>query len=205
MAEPEYAMTPWGYAVDAPADGSFECPITAQEFQAMTGGRFADEDQASSALAAAFSAIRDACGWHVCPQVPCEEYAQGPARALRLKTLLAQGVEVRECGRDLEEGEFEYSFRGIVRRACFRAWPAGLDSVRLRYISGFEPETCSGFVACAVQVASNMLAAPAGVQSESAGNVSISYNQTASGVSGGIRLLESDIAMLRPYMLERGL
>ena len=36
---------------------------------------------------------------------------------------------------------------------------------------------------------------------QQAGNVSISYNQTASGVSGGVRLLDSDLQMLRVYTL----
>lgn len=206
MADEEYAMTPWGYAASTKGDpNAFAAPISYEDFQTMTGGRFGDKDQAESALKLAFSAIRDACGWHVCPQIPCEEYAEGPARTIALRSLNVADVAVSELGRDLAEGEFEYSPRGVVRRACFRTWPARYASVRFRYLSGFGASMCSGFLACAVQVASNMLAAPAGVQSESAGNVSISYNQTASGVSGGVRLLDSDIAMLRPYMLERGL
>ena len=62
-----------------------------------------------------------------------------------------------------------------------------------------------GLVTVAAQVASNALAAPAGVQSEQAGNVSISYNQPASGVSGGVRLLDSDLALLRLSALAGGL
>ena len=68
-------------------------------------------------------------------------------------------------------------------------------------LMGIPASMAPGLVTVAAQVASNALAAPAGVQSEQAGNVSISYNQTASGVSGGVRLLDSDLQMLRVYTL----
>lgn len=71
----------------------------------------------------------------------------------------------------------------------------------MRYESGIPAEMAGALEAVCSQVAANALAAPAGVSSEQSGGVSISYNQTAQGVSGGIRLLDSDLAMLAPYML----
>ncbi len=56
--------------------------------------------------------------------------------------------------------------------------------------------------AVVAQIAANALAAPAGVRAEQAGDVSVTYNTTASGVSGGVRLLDSDLAMLAPYAID---
>ena len=53
------------------------------------------------------------------------------------------------------------------------------------------------------QIASNALAGAAGVSSETAGGVSISYNRTADGVSGGVSLLPRDKEMLQAYRLVR--
>lgn len=146
--------------------------------------------------------IRDACGWHVSPQLTCVERTSGPGRVIALHTLLMPQVEsVEERGAELGPGEFEFSERGLIRRCCWREWPAGWGSVVARYVSGIPSEMAPALVTVAAQVAANSLAAPSGVQSEQAGDVSITYNQTASGVSGGVRLLDSDFAMLRIYML----
>ena len=40
------------------------------------------------------------------------------------------------------------------------------------------------------------------MRAEQAGDVSVTYNTTASGVSGGVRLLDSDLAMLAPYVID---
>lgn len=199
MAE---TMTPWGYSVEL--DGDAMPPLVdASDLSGLTGGRFGPETEGVDAVLSAVSAaVRDACGWHVSPTLPCVERTNGPGRVIALRTLLVHGIDsVDEAGRELSDGEYEWSACGMLRRACFRSWPVSWGSVVVRYRSGIPVEMAQSLKAVVAQVASNCLAAPSGVQSESAGNVSISYNQTASGVSGGVRLLDSDIAMLRPYML----
>ena len=198
-----YTPTAWGYSI-ATDDGSLPPLITPEQLEEATGGRFgADTPGFSNVLAGVSAAVRDACGWHVSPVLDCEERASGPGRVIALHTLLmTEDPEVEELGVTLGSGQFEWSERGLVRRACWREWPRGWGSVVVRYRSGIPAEMAPGLVTVAAQVASNALAAPAGVQSEQAGNVSISYNQTASGVSGGVRLLDSDLALLRIYALE---
>ena len=198
-----YTPTAWGYSI-ATDDGSLPPLITPEQLEEATGGRFgADTPGVSNVLAGVSAAVRDACGWHVSPVLDCEERASGPGRVIALHTLMMpEDPEVEELGVTLGPGQFEWSERGLVRRACWREWPRGLGSVVVRYRSGIPAEMAPGLVTVAAQVASNALAAPAGVQSEQAGNVSISYNQTASGVSGGVRLLDSDLALLRIYALE---
>lgn len=201
MAE-TMVQTPWGYAALIEG-GKLPPVITPAELREATGGRFGPETVGvSTVLDGVSAAIRDACGWHVTPQLTVEESAQGPGRVIALKTLLAESVEkVSERGRELSEGEYEFARNGLLRRSCWRSWPAEWNSVTVRYVSGIPQGMASALAMVAAQVASNALAAPAGVRSEQAGNVTISYNQTASGVSGGIRLLDTDLAMLSPYVI----
>lgn len=194
--------TPWGYSA-ALEDGKLPPVITLEQLHDATGGRFGpDTVGAATVLDGVSAAIRDACGWHVTPELEVEEVTQGPGRVIALRTLLATSVEsVTEGGRELGGGEYELGQRGLLRRACFRAWPGAWGSVRVRYVSGIPAAMASSLAMVAAQVAANMLAAPPGVRTEQAGNVTISYNQTASGVSGGVRLLDTDLAMLAPYMI----
>lgn len=194
--------TAWGYSVEL-EDGAIPPVITPEQLAEATGGRFGPDTKGVAAVLDGVSAvIRDACGWHVSPQLRCVERTQGPGRVIALHTLLMPEVEsVEELGAQLSPGEFEFSERGMIRRCCWREWPAGWGSVVARYTSGIPAQMAPALMTVAAQVAANMLAAPSGVQSEQAGDVSITYNQTASGVSGGVRLLDSDLAMLRAYML----
>ena len=202
MPDEKTVMTPWGYAV-ASCDGTIPPLITPAQLEEATGGRFgADTPGISTVLDGVSAVIRDACGWHVSPPLPVVERTQGPGRMLALRSLMVHEVEsVEECGAALGDGQWQWRADGAIRRACWRSWPGEYGSVVVRYVSGIPSTMAPALVTVAAQVASNALAAPAGVRSEQAGNVSISYNQTASGVSGGVRLLDSDLAMLRPYML----
>lgn len=194
-------LTPWGYDVDVD-----EVPpiITPAELSSYTAGRFGEGTVGvASVLAAVSAAVRNACGWHVAPTLPVVEATQGPGRAIALRTLLcAQVTSVAEGGTELGEGQWECSRNGVLRRLCWREWPAGFGSVVVSYQSGLPLVMAPDLAAVVAQMASNALAAPAGVRAEQAGDVSVTYNTTASGVSGGIRLLDSDLAMLAPYALE---
>ena len=193
--------TPWGYSVEA-----HEVPpiITPEQLHDATGGRFGPHTQGVDAvLAGVGAAIRNACGWHVSPSLPVVERTQGPGRIIALRTMLMTGLtEVVENGEALPSGCCEWTEGGLLRRCQFRQWPCGLGSVVVRYTSGIPAECAPDLVTVAAQIAANALAAPAGVRSEQAGDVSITYNQTGAGVSGGVRLLDSDLMMLAPYMLQ---
>lgn len=198
----EAVPTPWGYSIEL--DGGAMPPImTPAQLGELTGGRFdAFTEGAEAALEAVSAAVRDACGWHVSPVLTCVERTQGPGRVIALRTLaLHKVLSVEECGQVLAEGDCEWNGRGLLRRACWKQWPRRWGSVSVRYESGIPAEMAPALRAVVAQVAANCLAAPAGVSSEQAGSVAISYNQTASGVSGGVRLLDSDLAMLRLYMI----
>ena len=79
-------------------------------------------------------------------------------------------------------------------------FPDVFRSVECTYTAGFSLDAISQVV---VQIASNALTAAPGVVSEKVGDVSVTYNQTGVGVTGGISLLPRDYELLAPYKLAR--
>lgn len=194
-------MTRWGYEV-ALDEGAEKLPpiIDADQFGILTGGVMSSTpDQIAAVLDAASQAVRDWCGWHVAPVLQCSWTGQGEGRQMLLPCLAVRSIaSIAVGGAALAEDAYEWLPSGVVRlpRGCFpRAW----RSVEADFYAGVDATGALG--AAVAQIAANALAASPGVRAERIGTASIDYNQTASGVSGGIRLLPSDLDLLAPYRL----
>lgn len=201
-----WIFTPWGYRVEVD-NGERSLPpiVEPEQLYELTQGRFGpDTPGVGSVLAGVSAAIRSACGWHVAPSLRCKVRTSGAGRIITLPALLVTGVEsVTEAGLELSDGAYEWDVTGMLRRCQWRSWPSAFGSVAVEYEAGIPLETAPDLAVVAAQIAVNAIASPAGVRQESAGDVSITYNQTGTGVSGGVRLLDSDLMMLAPYRLER--
>ncbi len=200
-----WTFTPWGYEVGVDEGGAIPPLIDSEQLSALTQGRFGPETQGvDDVLSGVSAAIRAACGWHVAPSLPCRAALDGGDRVVCLPALLVTGIEsVSERGQAIGDGTYEWNQSGALRRCQWKRWAPGYGSVVVEYEAGLPTRVAAELAVIAAQVASNALAAPAGVRQESAGDVSITYNSTGSGVSGGVRLLDSDLAMLSRYRLER--
>lgn len=188
-------QTPWGYTV-----ASLSSIMTVEQFKALCPGLSSTDEQIQAVLDSVSSAIRDYCGWHVGPSLQCTFTGNGEGRLLMLPAMGMTAVESLEIGgTDVASTEYEWTAAGMVRlKGC--AFPDAWRSVVCVYTAGFSAESIGQVVA---QIASNALAAAPGVSSERAGNVSITYNQTGSGITGGVSLLPRDYALLAPYRLAR--
>ena len=193
-------MTRWGYSVELPAGEAALPPIIdAAQFSAITGGAMSSTPERIQAVLDGVSqAVRDWCGWHVAPVLACEWTGQGEGRMLLLPCLGVRSVTSLEVLGAAVDG-YEWLPSGIVRLAG-ASFPDAWRSVECSFVAGND--AASALAMAVAQIAANALAATAGVRGERAGQVSIEYNQTASGVSGGVRLLESDLRLLAPYRLE---
>lgn len=185
-------QTPWGYTVE-------ELPpmVTVEQFRAYYPDYSATDEQLATALNATSAAIRDFCGWHVAPSLECVFTGTGEGRMLVLPAMgVTEVSELLVSGQP--ETAYEWKASGLVRVwGCF---PDLWRSVTCRYTAGFDGASVAQVVS---QIASNALVGAVGVSSESAGGVSISYNRTADGVSGGVSLLPRDKELLQSYKLAR--
>lgn len=191
-------LTAWGYEVDG---GGVPPLLSVDDFDSMTGGRYAGDLRGAAALNAASQAVRNACGWHVAPSLECR--AVPLAVQPRLVQLPANAVtavsSVTENGAELARGEYEWRRDGLVRRACFKTWPQGWGAVEVAYTAGYEAGAVPDLAEAVRAIAEGVLAVSAGVVSESADGVSISYSANASSVAAA--LTEQQRAALAPYRL----
>ena len=188
---PQLTRTPWGYGVP-----SLPAIMSVEEFELATGGVMSSSrERIGWALDATSQAVRDFCGWHVAPALECFADLTAEGHLVRMPTMGVQEVtRVEVDGREV--AGFEWLEPGLLRIPCTsRRW----RGVHVEWLAGYGTTGAVGAVC--VQLASNALAAAPGVREEHAGQVGITYNQTASGVSGGIRLLDSDRAILDAYRI----
>ena len=184
-------MYSWGYDL---ADGTaFPSIITPAQFALLTQGRMSSTtEQVQAMLDAVSAAVRGYARWHVAPALPCVWVGDAPDGICHIPAMGVSSVtSVTVDDRTLGPGEYEWSRSGLVRlRSRAPRW----GGVTVEFTAGFQDvDDLGGVVA---QIAANALAASPGVREEHAGQVGITYNQTANGVSGGVRLLDSDRMLL---------
>ena len=187
-----YTMTPWGYDVD----GTLPPLISVEDFNEMTGGKWANDERVEPAIQAASAAIRSYCRWHVYPSLSCRATLDTDGtRSLWLPTTMLTDVDsVIVNGTDVGDA-YQWSRIGQVLPDQ-RPVPA-LQGAVVEYEAGIDAlpadlaEAVKNLVVRAVALSY-------GVASETAGGVSISYaaNAAYAAASSGV---ESQAATLAPY------
>lgn len=176
-------ITPWGYEVD----GDLDPIISIDEFNERTGNAYADNPRAEGAVNAASQAIRNYCGWHICPEVDCTAYPIGDGKLLRLPAGYVPDVSnVEEGETALTTGEYEWRRDGLLRRTCWKNWSNSWSGIKVDYTAGYDPDAVPDLVEAVCSIAAGVLAVSAGVISESADGVSISYSSNASSIAAGL-------------------
>ena len=175
-------MTPWGYeAEDIPPI------ITPERFHALTGLTYIDNPRIGSALLAASQAVRNYCGWHICPAVECTAHPDGGGKVLRLHAgYVSEITKVTEDGKELNEGQYEWRRDGLLRRAQFKRWSPRWDGIEVKYTAGYEASAVPDLTEAVCAITAGVLSVSAGVISESADGVSVSYSQSASSIAAGL-------------------
>ncbi|MFB7798938.1 Gp19/Gp15/Gp42 family protein [Isoptericola sp. NPDC056134] len=177
--------------------------LTAAEFSAGTGGKIAaDDPRVQKLLDGATRAIRRYCGWHVAPVLTETVKLDGPGGSLlRLPTLRLVDITVlKEGGVDQDVESLEWSEKGMIRRR-HGCWTDRFRGIEATIEHGFED--ADDVKQIIQQVVANAISSPLGATSEAAGALSVSWATTAPGVSGGLSLLERDLAVLELYRLEK--
>lgn len=191
-------MRSWGYDL---ADGaSISSIITPAQFATLTQGRMSSTtEQVQAMLDVVSQAVRGYCGWHLAPAMECIWRGDAPSGIVQLPVMGLSAVKsVTVAGRALGAREYEWTPSGLVR--LWRPEPRW-GAVAVEFTAGYEDaEDIGGVVA---QITANALAASPGVREEHAGQVGISYNQTANGVSGGVSLIDRDLVMLDRWRIRR--
>lgn len=183
--------------------------LNENDFVARSGGKFQENDPRLEPLLKGVSAaIRRMCGWHVSPAMRDErvlDFEGGPILVLpTLRLIEVESLTVH--GHEFDVDKLGVSRNGeIALNRHMGAAPlgSGFGAVRVEMVHGFHPHEAPELAQIVQQVVSNALASPLGATVERSANLSVTWAQTAPGVSGGISLLERDMAMIRQYALGR--
>ena len=171
--------------------------LSVEDFRMLCPNLSATDEQVAMVLESVSAAIRAWCGWHVAPLTKCQYTGNGSGKLLMLPAMGVQSVEsFKVLGNDVP---YEWHEDGMTRLKSGE-FPTDWQSVTCDFTAGFTGQDVGQAVA---QIVSNAIVAAPGVSSEHAGNVSISYNKTGDGITGGVSLLARDYGLLAPYRLYR--
>lgn len=199
-------ITTWGYTItDADA---LEPMLSEDDFNALTANKYAGDARIAPNLKAACAAIRNWCGWHVYPPQACsmtERLLVGNGRVKRVgpdlliqlpATFVSVPASVTIDGAPFDD--YDIDPNGILW--LFDVGHLGRKAqVTVTYTAGLPDGMMDGIKELIAGRVNHALAQPYGVQSESAGGVSVTYSASWAASASASALPDDNKEVLAPY------
>ena len=203
-------LTTWGYTI-TDAD-SLPPMLTEAEFNVLTANKYASDTRIPGNIAAACEAIRNYCGWHVNPPQACsfsERLLMGNGRIKRagadflvqLPATFVPGVSSVTIG-GKEWTDYAVEANGLLR--LFDVYVHGLTrktEIVVTYTAGITAGSMSAIKELIAHRVTHALVSSAGVQSETAGGVSVTYSANWINSARATALADDNKEVLAPYRL----
>ena len=195
-------ITSWGYTI--PNADTLADLISAEEFNALTASKYAGDTRIASVITAASMAVRDYCGWHVSPPLPCifEADSISTGRVLQLPARCVSSVEsVTFNGETLPPESYHLKSNGLLyfnRKLLGCSW----GDIIVKYTAGIPEGLMDAIKELIAHRVTHALAQSYGVQSEAAGGVSVTYNATWTNNARATALPSDNKEVLAPYRLQ---
>ena len=222
MAEFEHGtLSPWGYVYDAEALPDF---LTMTDFALYTNAKFGTTDTRIAAnISSASASIRNFCGWHVSPSLVCgmlynvydlRDAFSGRDLLIQLPATFVTGISKVVLNAVWDEDnatwlgeviEDQSRFDNGMGSGLLKVYDVGpLDrrsKIFVKYTAGF-PETAIPIIKeLTANGVTHALTNTYGVNSEAAGGVSVSYNNSWTG-KGSTALANDAREALEPYRVK---
>lgn len=193
-------LTSWGYTIEN--TDTLPDLMTVAEFNTLTGNKFASDARVSSLLASAQITVRNFCGWHLYPSLPCKFEADSidVSRCIQLPSRFVSGVSSVKL-RDTDIVDYHVKTNGLVfldGSVLGRSW----NDVEVKFTSGLGAAQIGALKEILAGRIANALTNPYGVQSESAGGVSITYSLNWASHASAASITDPLIAALMPYKVQ---
>ena len=201
-------MTTWGYTL-TDVDEIPEM-LSEYEYNSYTAEKYASDNRTIPNLHAAAAAIRNYCGWHVYPSMSCElkttlydkaVTASGHMILIQLPATFVSSVE------SITIDGVEYDTYVLMPNGVLRIFGLPWSHLKLwtplvvRYTAGLPEGGADAVKELMAHRVTHALASSAGVQSETAGGVSITYNASWINGSRATALADDNKEVLSPYRL----
>lgn len=199
-------QTIWGYTI---TDADTLPPMLSEaDFNALTANKYAGDARIAPELAAACAAVRNWCGWHVYPTQACsmtERLLAGNGRVKRSgadiliqlpATLVSAVTSVTVDG--LAYTDYDLAPNGILRLFDVGRLDRKMQ-IAVEYTAGLSDGMMDGVKELIAGRVNHALAQPYGVQSESAGGVSVTYSSSWAASSSASTLPDDNKETLAPF------
>lgn len=196
--------TAWGYTITD--SDTLTNIITAQEFNTLTGNKYAGDARIEPNIKAASAKIRSFCGWHLYPSAACElvttffdkRITRMPyGFSIQLPSSFVPAVTSIKIGGVTQE-DYALESNGFLRVFCPCAHIEPRTELEVTYQAGLSNALVDGIKQIAAHRVTIALASSNGVQSESTGGVSVTYAASWTNTSGTAGLSDAEKELLIP-------
>lgn len=210
-------QTTWGYNITSA--NTLPDMLTPQEFDEYTAGKYAGDARTTADIKAACAAIRNYVGWHLAPLETCQAiYTMQSGNARRVGGDILVQLPARfvasvssvllnaSYDSDAEAwtgtaAAFDFDTNGILR--VYDACPNSRRSkLVITYQAGVPDEMLDAVKELIAHRVTHALAASDGVQTETAGGVSITYSANWINNARATALADDNKEILAPYRLQ---
>lgn len=196
--------TAWGYTITD--SDTLANIITTQEFNTLTGNKYAGDARIEPNIKAASAKIRSFCGWHLYPSAACElvttffdkRITRMPyGFSIQLPSSFVPAVTSIKIGGVTQE-DYALESNGFLRVFCPCAHIEPRTELEVTYQAGLSNALVDGIKQIAAHRVTIALASSNGVQSESTGGVSVTYAASWTNTSGTAGLSDAEKELLIP-------
>lgn len=207
-------LTNWGYTIRESC--VIEPMLSVDEFNDLTAGKYSTDARIEPNIKAASSAIRNYCGWHVYPSYPCQFDAtvfNGAVKIvhggvlIQLPAKYVSEVESITIGEaeyteDTDQAHFVVEPNGIVRVFGIDFGLQPYTKICVKYVAGVPEGLMDGLKELVAHRVTHALASSAGIQSETAGGVSITYSANWTNSARSTALADDNKEVIEPYRIQ---
>ena len=199
--------TTWGYTItDA---SSLEYMLTENEFNVFTANKYAGDARIPANIKAASEAIRNYCGWHISPAHACSFserllYGNGSIKRcgadflVQLPATYVQAVSSVTFGGKAWT-DFAIEQNGLLRLFDVFDRADKRTEIVVSYTAGLPDALMASIKELIAHRVTHALASSAGVQSETAGGVSVTYSANWINSARSTALADDNKEVLAPY------
>ena len=203
-------MTSWGYTItdaDTLAD-----MLTEDEYNEFTANKYVSEtDKVSRNISAASSAVRNYCNWHVWPSQACRFEATFYDYRV---TEVFDGILIQLPAKyvsaitSITIGNAEHTTYVLEPNGVLRLYGVTWDGIYkhtpivVEYTAGVPDALMDGLKELVANRVTHAMASTSGVQSETAGGVSITYNATWANTSRATALADDNKEVLQAFRVQ---
>lgn len=201
-------LTNWGYTI-TDVDVLVNM-LDEDEYNEFTANKYASDSRMAPTLAAASAAARAYCGWHVYPSESCKLSTTFFDKRV---TEVFGGILIQLPATYVTEiksvmiGSTEHTSYVLEPNGILRLYGVDWNGVYkhtpivIEYVAGVPDELMGGLKELIAHQTIHALAGTTGVQSETAGGVSVTYNAAWVNSTRATDLSDNNKEVLAPYRL----